>query len=188
MALAGVTMIGVALAPGGATADVIRLKNGSVIEVEGWRDAGDAIEFSAGGGIIRILKSEVDRVEGPATRGDLPMYSAPAAPAPAAPDRAAALKQMTDLLRQGDGLGAQTVLTAAEKAGAVRRLAETWQALQVPEGLKELHGKGGQALQAAAEAYAAEGSAAADAREKAERAKAEMQAAQDDLKKAGEQG
>jgi hypothetical protein len=183
-------MVGVILAATAAGADVIRLKNGSVIEVEGWRDAGDAIEFAVGGGIVRISKSDVERVEGQATRGDLRMYSAPPAPAaaPEALDRAQALKQMADLLRQGDGLGTQTALTAAEKAGAVRRLAEAWQALQVPDALKELHGKGGQALQTAAEAYAAEGSAAPDAKEKAERAKTAMQAAQDEVKKAGEAG
>jgi hypothetical protein len=180
--LAGVAVIGIALSHA-AAADVIRLKNGSVIEVDGWRDAGDAVEFSAGGGIIRISKSDVDRIEGQPTRGDLPMYSAPAPPP--ALDRAEALRQMADLLRQGAGLGAQTALTAAEKAGAARRLAEAWQALGVPEALKALHGKGGQALQAAAEAYASEGSAAG---ENAERARAELQAAQDELKKAGEQG
>ena len=183
-------MVGVVVvaSPVGA-ADVVRLRNGSTIEVDAWRDAGDAIEFSAGGGIVRIPKSEVERVEGRPTRGDLPMYSAPAAPATAGLGRSAALTQMADLLRQGEGLTAQTVLTPAEKATALRRLAEAWQGLAVPDALRDVHAKGQQALQFAAEAYTAEGQGTApDAKERVDRAKTEMQAAQDEVKKVGEQG
>jgi len=117
------------------------------------------------------------------------MYSAPAAPAPAGLDRSAALKQMADLLRQGEGLTAQTVLTATEKAGAFRRLGEAWQGLAVPDALRDVHAKGQQALQSVAEAYLAEGQGTApDAKERVDRAKTEMQAAQDEVKKVGEQG
>jgi len=189
--LVGVALVGVVLMTGGAGADVVRLKSGNAIEVDAWRDAGDAIEFSAGGGIVRVPKSEVERVEGRPTRGDLPMYSAPAAPAPApaALDRPAALKQMADLLRQGEGLTAQTVLTPAEKAAALRRLAEAWQGLAVPDALREVHAGGQRALQSAADAYLAEGQGPApDAKERVDRAKTEMQAAQDEVKKIGEQG
>ena len=187
--LVGVALVGVVLMTGGVGADVVRLKSGNAIEVDAWQDAGDAIEFSAGGGIVRIPKSEVERVEGRPTRGDLPMYSAPAAPAPVGLDRSAVLKQMADLLRQGEGLTAQTVLTPAEKATALRRLAEAWQGLAVPDALREVHAKGQQALQSAADAYLAEGEGTApDAKERVDRAKTEMQAAQDEVKKIGEQG
>ena len=187
--LVWVALAGGVLVAGAGAADVVRLRNGSTIEVDAWRDAGDAIEFSAGGGIVRVPKSEVEGVEGRPTRGDLPMYSAPAAPAPAGLDRSAVLKQMADLLRQGEGLIAQSVLTATEKAGAFHRLGEAWQSLQVPEELRELFAKGRQALQSAAEAYTAEGQGTApDAKERVDRAKTEMQAAQDAVKKVGEPG
>lgn len=172
-----------------AWADTIRLKNGSVIAVEGWRDVGDAVEFAFGGGIIRIGKGEIERIDGRPTAGDLPMYSAPATPAAAGTDRGAMAKQMTDFLKQGEGLLAQTVLTAAEKAAAFRRLGEAWKGLSVPEALRDLHAKGQQALQMLAEAYAAEGEGTApDVKERIEKAKGEMQAAQEEAKKAGEQG
>ena len=48
---------------GPACGDVIVLKNGSSVEVAEWQDVGDAIEFSRFGGIIRIPKEEVLRIE-----------------------------------------------------------------------------------------------------------------------------
>ena len=180
-------VVGIALSAT-ARADTIRLKNGSNIEVEGWRDVGDAVEFAFGGGIIRIGKSEIDKIEGRPTAGDLPMYSAPPSAA-AGTDRAATAKQMTDLLKQGEGLLTQTVLTAAEKAAAFRRLGDAWKGLSVPDALRDVHAKGQQALQMLAEAYAAEGEGTApDVKERIEKAKGEMQAAQEDVKRAGEQG
>jgi len=171
-----------------AIADTIRLKNGSTIEVEGWRDLGDVVEFAFGGGIVRIRRGEIEKIDGRATEGDLPMYSAPATPAAAA-DRATLVKQMADLLKQGEGLVAQTVLTAAEKAAAFRRLGEAWKGLQVPDALRDAHARAQQALQMLAEAYTAEGEGTApDAKERVEKAKGEMQAAQDEVKKAGEAG
>jgi hypothetical protein len=185
----GVVLVAL-LATEPAGADTVRLKNGSALQVDGWRDVGDAIEFAFGGGIVRIGKDEIERVEGRPTAGDLLMYSAPPeAGAAAGGDRGAAVKQMAELLKQGEGLAGQTVLTAAEKASALRRLGETWKGLRVPEALRELHAQGQQALQLLAEAYAAEGGGASpDARERVEKAKSEMQAAQDEVRKAGEAG
>jgi hypothetical protein len=57
-------------------ADFIYLKNGGIYYVRAWRSVGDEIEFSAGGGIIRVQMSEVYRIEGKETAGDLMMYSA----------------------------------------------------------------------------------------------------------------
>ena len=116
------------------------------------------------------------------------MYSAPPSAA-AGTDRAATAKQMTDLLKQGEGLLTQTVLAAAEKAAAFRRLGDAWKGLSVPDALRDVHAKGQQALQMLAEAYAAEGDGTApDVKERIEKAKGEMQAAQEDVKRAGEQG
>ena len=47
-----------------ARADVIFLVNGNTIQVEAWRDRGDAIEIARGGGIIQIPKTEISRIEG----------------------------------------------------------------------------------------------------------------------------
>jgi hypothetical protein len=192
MRVTGIPVLGVVLvallATEPAGADTIRLKNGSTLQVEGWRDVGEAIEFAFGGGIVRIRKDEIERVEGRPTTGDLLMYSAPPS-AGAAPggDRTALVKQMADLLKQGEGLAAQTVLAAAEKASALRRLEEVWKALQVPDALREVHVRGQQALQLLAEAYAADSAGTSpDTRERVEKAKAEMQAAQDEVRRAGE--
>lgn len=195
-----VTLVGVALAAASvsstvATADVIHLVNGSVIEVDAWRDAGDAIEFARGGGIIRISKAEIQRIDGKPSGRDLKMYSAPASPTSPAGrgatlDRSAAVKEMLDLLKQGEGLFAQTVLSPADKAGAFRRLGEKWQALAVPDVLREAHTRGQGALQVAAEAFAAEGEGTVpDAKERIESAKTGIQEAQSQVRRAGgEQG
>lgn len=186
-----ISLVGLAL-PGGAGADVIHLTNGHAIEVEAWRDAGDAIEFARGGGIIRISKIEIARIDGKTTRTDLRMYSAPVtAPAStAALDRPAAVKEMLDLLTQGEALFSQTVLLATEKAGALRRLGEKWTALSVPDGLREAHAEGQRALQVAAEAFTAEGAGTApDTKERIVAARTGVQAALEQVKKAsGEQG
>lgn len=141
-----------------AAADVIHLTSGVAIEVAAWRDAGDAVEFVRWGGIVRIAKTDIARIDGRTIRQDLRMYSAPAsAAAPARGlDRPAAVKQMLDLLGQGGGLFGQTVLSAAEKARAFRKLREGWDGLEVPEALRDLHGKGQQAIQVATEAFVAE--------------------------------
>lgn len=181
-----------------SAADVIHLTNGSVIQVDAWRDVGDAIEFARGGGIIRILKADIAKIDGQSTRTDLRMYSAPASVTPAAPapagggpvlERAAAVKEMTDLLKQADGLFAQTVIDPKEKAAAFRRLGEKWQALSVPEALRETHGQGQQALQIAAEAFTvtSEGTAP-DAKERVEKAKTALTDAQAAVQKAGGAG
>lgn len=175
-----------------ASADVIHLVNGAAIEVEAWRDVGDAVEFARGGGIIRISKAEIRRIDGKSQSHDLRMRSAPpgAAASTSAGDRATAAKEMLDLLKQGEGLIGQAVLSAVEKAGALRRLSEKWRGLDVPDALREPHAKGQQGLQMATEAYVAEDEGTApNVKERIDQAKAAIQEAQEELKKsAGEQG
>jgi hypothetical protein len=173
--------------PGWAGADVIHLTNGSALEVTAWRDAGDAIEAALGGGIVRIDKRDIRGIDGAPSSGDLPMHSAPASAASGSPaaDRPAAVKAMRGLLQQGQGLFAQTVLTAAEKAEAFRRLGERWRALTVPEALRDVHTRGQQALQIAAEALAAEiQGTLPDVKERLESARAALKDAQDQVGKA----
>jgi len=183
--------------PRDLAADVIHLVNGSRIEVDAWRDTGDAIEFASGGGVVRIAKGEVLKIEGKARRGDLPMYSsgapagaAPAATAAATPtDRAKAAKQLSDVLADGEALFAQSYLSGAEKAGAFRRLAERWRGLDVPDALRDAYQKGDQAIQGAVAAFTAEGAipgeAAPDARQRIEKARADFKSVQDQIKQAG---
>ena len=171
--------------PETVAADVIHLTNGRAIEVEAWQDAGDAIEFAMGGGIIRISKAEVQKIDGTPTRAGLKMYSAPPSAATSSLDTSASVKQMADLLKQGEGLFAQTILSPAEKAGAFRRLSYKWREFEVPEALQEAHGRGLRALQLAAEAFGAEEEGALpNVKERIEAARTEMQAAQDEVKKA----
>lgn len=189
------TGIGFAIAvglvyPALSVADEIRLKNGVTIQVEAWRDVGDAIEFSRSGGIIRISKTEIERIDGKPTRGDLRMYSAPPSASAAARDQASAGRQMTELLKQGEALFEQAVLAAPEKVTAFRRLGERWGEVQAPEALREAHARGQRALQMATEAYTAESEGKLpDVKERIEAAKAEIQGAQVDVRKGGgEQG
>jgi hypothetical protein len=167
-------------------ADVIHLKNGNRLEVEGWKDAGDSIEFMMGGGIIRISKGEVAKVDGRPTRGDFKMYSSGVSTATGPLDERAAIGQMADLLKQGEALFAQTVLSPSEKAGAFRRLAEQWRGVEVPEPLRSTHSRGDAAIQMAVEVFGDD--AAPDLRERVDRAKAELVAVQDEIKKLGPQG
>lgn len=183
-------LVGIALfSSSPAAADVIHLTNGNRIEVEAWRDAGDAVEFASGGGIVRISKGDVLRIDGRPTQGDLRMYSAPPSAAAAAVlGDAEAVQQMGDLLQQGEGLFAQSVLSAEEKANAFRRLSDRWRALSVPERLREVHGKGQQAIQLAEEAFAAEAQGAApDARERVEAARKEVEGARAEVRRLAEE-
>jgi hypothetical protein len=184
--------------PAALRADVIHLMNGSQMQVEAWKDAGDAIEFLSGGGIVRIAKSEIRKIDGRATRGDLTMYSSGPATAAttgtgtASPaDRAAAIKAMNDLLREGDALFAQSALTPTEKATAFRRLADRWREVEVPEPLRAVHGRGQQALQEAFEAFRTEGLMPSDPSNlvpsRLAKARAELAGTQDDVKQAEEE-
>ncbi|HEV8308814.1 MAG TPA: hypothetical protein VGW35_14225 [Methylomirabilota bacterium] len=178
-------MLGAALAgPPISHADVIHLVNGNRLQVDGWKDAGDAIEFLSGGGIVRIGKQEIQKIDGKAMRGDFKMSSAPpgasAAPAPGP----AAAKQLAELLKQGEGLLAQTVLSPVEKAGALRRLSDKWREVEVPDTLKDAHAKGQQAWQGLAEATASGEAASPEAKARVEKAKTDLQAVQDEVKKA----
>lgn len=177
---------------GPARADVIHLRGGATLEVDAWRDAGDAIEFTRFGGIIRIAKADVVKIEGSAMKPDLRMYSAPASlsgsATRAAADRAVAVKDMTEVLEQGEGLFGQTVLSAQSKADAFRRLGQKWRDLAVPDPLREVHGRGQAALQMAVEAYTAEDEGRApDAKERIEAARKAVQESRGLVKKAAEE-
>ena len=180
--LALATVVGLA---GALHADVIYLKNGNRLEVEGWKDAGDAIEFTMGGGIIRISKAEIQKVEGKPIKGEFRMYSSgvstAAATGPAS--QATALNQMGDLLQQGAALFGQTVLSADEKVTAFRRLTEQWRALDVPEPARPAHARGETALQMAVSAFGAD---EAEQKTRADQARAELTSVQEDVKKLGE--
>ena len=157
-----------------AHADVIHLTNGNTIQVDAWRDVGDAVEFARGGGIIRIPKSDIRRIEGTARSGDLRMYSAPASATAVstASSASVAAREMSQLLKEGDALFGQTVLDAEAKASAFRRLTAKWRALEVPSTLQELHGKATRALEVSTEAFTAEAEgSAADSKERIEAAK-----------------
>ncbi len=169
--------VGLVVAAGAAPpagADVIHLTNGNTIQVDAWRDAGDEVEFSWGGGIIRILKTEIKGIEGTKHSRDLRMYSAPASPTAASTANGASAvgREMSQILREGEALFMQTVLDAQAKASAFRRLTEKWRGLEVPPDLQDLHGRATRALQMSAEAYEAESEGTApDARERVEAAK-----------------
>jgi hypothetical protein len=157
-----------------ARGDTIFLTSGSTIQVDAWRDTGDAVEFARGGGIIRIPKSDISRIEGTSQSRDLRMYSAPASATvvPTANNSAAAVRGMSEVLKEGEALFAQTVLDAQSKASAFRRLGEKWRALEVPGDLLDLYSRAGQALQMSAEAFEAESEGSApDSKERIEAAK-----------------
>ena len=174
-----------------ARADVIFLTNGNTIEVDAWRDTGDAVEFTRGGGIIQILKADISRVEGMNQSRDLRMYSAPASATvvPTASSSSAAAREMSQVLKEGEALFIQTVLDAQAKASAFRRLGEKWRALEVPSNLQELYGRAGRALQLSVEAFEAESEGTApDAKERiaaAKKAFTEVQAEIDQQSKEG---
>ena len=174
-----------------AQADVIFLTNGNTIQVDAWRDTGDAVEFTRGGGIVRILKTDIGRIEGMNQSRDLRMYSAPASATvvPTASSSSAAAREMSQVLKEGEALFTQTVLDAQSKASAFRRLGEKWRALQVPSDLQDLHGRAGRALQLSVEAFEAESEGSApDAKERiaaARKAFTEVQAEVDQQSKEG---
>jgi hypothetical protein len=170
-------VVGFAVAAVGAPAaraDVIHMTNGNTIQVDAWRDTGDAVEFTRGGGLIRILKTDISRIEGTNQSRDLRMYSAPASATvvPTASSASAAAREMSQVLKEGEALFTQTVLDAQAKASAFRRLTEKWRALQVPSDLQDLHGRAIRALQMSVEAFEAESEGTApDAKQRIEAAK-----------------
>lgn len=62
-ALVGLFLVGGLVFCPSLLADVIHLKNGDSLEVRTWRDVGDAIEFNRYGGVIRISKDEILRID-----------------------------------------------------------------------------------------------------------------------------
>ena len=174
-----------------ARADVIHLRSGGTVQVDAWRDAGDAVEFASGGGIIRILKADISRIEGSNQTRDLRMYSAPpsATVVPTTSSATAAAREMSQVLKEGEALFIQTVLDAQAKSSAFRRLTEKWRALSVPSDLQDLHGRAARALQMSTEAFEAEAEGTApDAKERIESAKkafTEVQAEVDRQSKEG---
>ena len=171
--------------PALVNADVIHLKNGSRIEVDAWRDLGDAIEFASGGGLVRISKAEVQKIDGKPTRGHLAMFSSGPAGGPVvAVDRATAATQMLELLGRGEGLIAQGI-SLDEKAGGFRRLVASWQGFEAPSEMSEPYGKGQKALQMGVEVYSAE-DAGSEVSGRVEALRKELREAQDAVKKAAE--
>jgi hypothetical protein len=155
-------------------ADIIHLTNGNAIQVDAWRDAGDAVEFARGGGIIRIPKSEIKQIEGTSQSKDLRMYSAPASATvvPTANNSVAAIREMSQVLKEGEALFAQTGVDAQSTASAFRRLGEKWRALEVPGDLLDLYGRVSRALQMSAEAFEADSEGTTpDSKERIEAAK-----------------
>jgi len=150
-----IALLTVIAAGSAARADVIHLINGNTIQVDAWRDAGDAVEFTRGGGIIRIPKSDISRIEGSNQSKDLRMYSAPAGATavPTANNASAAIQEMADVFKEGEALFTQTSLDAQAKASAFRRLGERWRTLAVPSELLDLYGRASRALQMSAEAF-----------------------------------
>jgi hypothetical protein len=164
-------VIGLVAAAAASTAhgDTIYLTNGNTIQVDAWRDVGDAVEFARGGGIIRILKAEISRIEGTNQARDLRMYSAPASATAAstASSATAAAKEMSQVLKEGEALFGQTVLDAQAKAAAFRKLGEKWRGLQVPGELLDLYARAARALEMSAEAFQADSEGTApDAKER----------------------
>jgi hypothetical protein len=166
-------------------ADVIHLANGNRLEVEGWRDAGDAIEFMMGGGIVRIAKAEIRKIDGKPARGDFRMYASGVSTARGPVDQATVAGQMAEILKQGQALFTQTVLSTPEKANAFRRLGEQWRGVEVPDPLRDAQSRGDAAIQMAVEAFSADDDTAPDVKERIDKAKAELAALQEDLKKLG---
>lgn len=185
-AVAGLMLVTGLAPPPLVLADVIHLKNGSRIEVDAWRDLGDAIEFASGGGLVRISKVEVQKIDGKPTRGALRMYpSGPAGGPVASLDRAAAATQMLELLGRAEGLLGQEVMSADEKAGAFRRLVASWQGFEAPAEFGEAYSKGQKALQAGVDVFAAE-DAGSEVGGRVEALRKELREAQEEIKKAAE--
>lgn len=70
-----------------AAAAVIRLTGGGLIEAQAWREVGDELEVVLEGGILRVPKADVVRIDGPPPRPVAPPTPPPAArpiPPPAA--------------------------------------------------------------------------------------------------------
>jgi hypothetical protein len=177
---------------GPARADVIHLVGGGTVQVEAWRDAGDAIEFMRFGGILRILKSDILRIEGSTQSSDLRMHSAPASVTASSPGTASVpsvAREMAAIMKEGEALFAQTVLDAQAKAGAFRKLMDKWRTLDVPIAVRDVYDRAERALRVSAEAYSAEAEGTApDSKEQIDAARktyAEAQAAVDQLAKEG---
>jgi hypothetical protein len=186
-----VALMTVIATAGAARADIIHLTNGNTIQVDAWRDTGDAVEFARGGGIIRILKSDISRIDGTSQSKDLRMYSAPASATavPTANSPTAAIGQMSEVLKEGEALFSQTVLDAQAKASAFRKLGEKWRALEVPGDLLDLYGRASRALQMSAEAFEVDSEGTSpDSKERIEAAKkafSEVKAEVDEKSKQG---
>lgn len=177
-------VLGLGLLAGPVAGATIHLKQGGVLEVEGWRDAGDTIEFALGGGLVRIGKDQLDRIEGGPTPGDLPLYVIPASAPPPAADRGTVARRLGDLLQEGEGLLGDRLLGPAERALRLRRLAEAWRAVVVPGELGELHGRGAEVIEALRAASDAEAQGAPEAGERARQAREALKEAQEQLQKA----
>ena len=189
--LAAVVALTAVAAAAPAWSDTIYLTNGNTIQVDAWRDAGDAVEFARGGGILRILKSDIRRIEGTSQSKDLRMYSAPASATavPTASNSTAAIREMSQVLEEGEALFSQTVVDAQSTASAFRRLEQRWRALEVPSDLVDLYGRAARALQMSAEAFEADSEGtSADSKERIEAAKKTFADVKADVDKQSKEG
>jgi hypothetical protein len=174
-----------------AQGDAIHLMNGNTIQVDAWRDAGDAIEFARGGGIVRILKTDIRRIEGTNQTRDLRMYSAPASATTVSTTSTApaAAREMLQVLKEGEALFSQTVLDAQAKATAFRRLTAKWRELQVPGELLDLYGRAARAIEMSAEAFEAESEGSApDSKERIAAAKKAFTEVQEEVDQQSKEG
>jgi hypothetical protein len=188
---AAVGLVAVVAAAPAAHGDTIFLTNGNAIQVDAWRDTGDAVEFARGGGIIRILKTDIARIEGTNQTRDLRMYSAPASATTVSTTSSAraAAGEMSQVLKEGEALFTQTVLDAQAKALAFRKLTEKWRALQVPGELADLYGRAARALEMSAEAFEAESQGTApDSKERIDEAKKAFAAVQAEVDRQSKEG
>jgi hypothetical protein len=174
--LLGLMLLTTAAQP--VAADVVYLQNGSRLRVYEWRETDDAFELVVAGGFLWIDKAEVIKIEempggepalalGSPDAAAQPEGAAPTSgvlPPPAPPavprvrlDTVGAVSRMLALLKQGEALFADTLLSPAQKVRAVRWLDERWRDFDVPEPLLRWYGAGVQALRQAGDAFAAQG-------------------------------
>jgi len=157
----------------GARAEVVYLANGSRLVVDGWREDEDRDElvFFVGGGRVSFAKTEVTKIEdGPPVEVASPFLVGPGWTAtgvtpPPAPPVAPRLKLAADdavqrmraLLKQGEALFGDRLLSPAQKTRALQWLDQRWQEMDVAEPLHGAYERGYRALRLAAEAFVALG-------------------------------
>jgi hypothetical protein len=161
----------------GAGAEVVYLANGHRLVVDGWREEEeqDELVFFVGGGRVWIAKSEVTRIEEgrpAAVASSTDGFASAVSPAPPPPrprlrlEPDEAVQRMRALLKQGEALFHDRLLSPAQKLRALQWLDDRWQELEVAEPLRALYAQGAQALRLTGEAFQAAGAGSAEASER----------------------